>query len=176
MNDEAPFQPDRALFERWRAHESAAAATPPPIDPPIDPMLLAAYLDGRLDEAEAEALERRLAADPAALDDVIDCKTQPIVPEIASAAFLGRAQALLPEQTAAVLPFAPRPFAPSSAAPRRVSTWAAWGAVAASLVLISLVGFDLGMQTERNINQPGGTGTAIDLLDQSNGLLGDGVG
>ncbi|HEV2673575.1 MAG TPA: hypothetical protein VGV37_03475 [Aliidongia sp.] len=171
MNDDAPFQPDRALFERWRSHESVAA------DPPaeLDPMLLAAYLDGRLDEPGSAPLERLLQADPAALDDLIDCRTHPVGPEIASAAFLRNAQALIPSDhaasTATVLPFQPRP-----AAPRRMTAWAAWGAVAASLILISLVGFNVGMQTERNINGATGIGTSIDILDQSTTLLGDGVG
>lgn len=168
MNDDAPFQLDRALFERWRSHDSI------PAEPPaaLDPMLLAAYLDGRLSERDAEPLEELLAADPSALDHLIDGKTHPIGPEIASAAFLRNAQALLPPDgaTATILPFTPRP------ATRRITAWAAWGAIAASLVLISLVGFNVGMQTERNINEPAGIGTSIDILDQSNAALGDGVG
>ncbi|MDB5361452.1 MAG: hypothetical protein JWO51_2749 [Rhodospirillales bacterium] len=163
MNDDAPFQPDRTLYERWRSHESGSA------DPTaeLDPMILAAYLEGRLSEDDAAPLERLLAADPAALDDLLAC--DPVTPEISSAAFVARAQALVAGTT--VVPFAPR-----AAAPRRIVTaWAAWGAVAASLVLISLVGFSLGMQTERNFNRSTGVGTSIDILDQSNGL-GDGIG
>lgn len=168
MNDDAPFQLDRALFARWRSHESV------PAEPPaaLDPMLLAAYLDGRLDEASAAPLERLLMADPSALDDLIECKAHPVGPEIASASFLSGAQALIPQDpaTATILPFTSR------TTPRRVTAWAAWGAVAASLILISLVGFNVGMQTERNINGATGTGTSIDILDQSSALLGDGVG
>ena len=163
MNDDAPFQPDRTLYERWRSHESGPADA----DAELDPMLLAAYLEGRLGEDEAAPLEQLLAADPAALDDLIAC--DPVTPEIPSAAFISRAQTLV--GTATILPFAPR-----AAQPRRVVTaWAAWGAVAASLVLISLVGFSLGMQTERNFNGSTGIGTSIDILDQSGGL-GDGIG
>lgn len=159
MNDDAPFQPDRTLYERWRSRESVPAET----DIELDPMVLAAYLEGRLSEDESVPLERLLAADPAALDDLIAC--DPVTPEIPSAAFVSRAQALV--GTATILPFAP---------PRRVVTaWAAWGAVAASLVLISLVGFSLGMQTERNFNGSVGLGTSIDIIDQSSGL-GDGIG
>jgi len=173
MNDDAPFQPDRTLYERWRSHESISAKPPTESAEPsaeLDPMLLAAYLEGRLGEADAVPLERLLAADPAALDDLIDWRAQPIVPEAASAAFIRRAQDLVPAAT--ILPFVPRP-APNRPA---VTAWAAWGAVAASLVLISLVGFSLGMQTERNFNGSTGVGTSIDILDQSSGLLGDGVG
>lgn len=163
MNDDAPFQPDRTLYERWRSH----ASVPADADAELDPMQLAAYLEGRLGEDEAAPLEQLLAADPAALDDLIAC--DPVTPEIPSAAFITRAQALV--GTATVLPFAPR-----AAPPRRVMTaWAAWGAVAASLVLISLVGFSLGMQTERNFNGSTGIGTSIDILDQSSGS-GDGIG
>jgi hypothetical protein len=151
MNDDAPFRPDRTLYERWRSHESL------PVEcPELDPVLLAAYLDGSLNEAEAAMLEQRLAADP-------------VAPEIPSARFIARAQALV--GTATILPFAPRPAAPR----RMVTAWAAWGAVAASLVLISLVGFSLGMQTERNFNGSTGLGISIDILDQSSGL-GDGIG
>lgn len=163
MNDDAPFQPDRTLYERWQSHASVPAD---PLDA-LDPMLLAAYLEGRLDEDEAAPLERLLATDPAALDDLIAC--DPVAPEIPSAAFIARAQGLV--GTAQILPFAPRPAAPR----RAVAAWAAWGAVAASLVLISLVGFSLGMQTEQNFNGSTGIGTSIDILDQSSGL-GDGIG
>jgi len=177
MNDDAHFQPDRALFERWRSHEPASVETPTALD--LDPMLLAAYLDGRLDEAAAAPIERLLAADPEALGDLVDLKAHPVAPEIASAAFVRNAQALvspaLVSPAATILPFAARPAAHRSA-PRRVTAWAAWGAVAASLILISLVGFDVGMQTERNINDASGSGASIDILDQSNVLLGDGVG
>jgi hypothetical protein len=163
MNDDAPFQPDRALYERWRSHESVPADA----DAELDPMILAAYLEGRLGEAESAPLEQLLAADPATLDDLIAC--DPVTPETPSAAFVARTQALVGTPT--ILPFAPR-----AAPPRRVVTaWAAWGAVAASLVLISLVGFSLGMQTERNFNGSTGIGTSIDILDQSSGL-GDGIG
>ena len=163
MNDDAPFQPDRTLYERLRSHESQPAESLLE----LDPMLLAAYLDGRLGEDEAAPLEALLAADPTALDDLIAC--DPVTPEIPSAAFIAKAQALVGGAT--VLPFTPR-----SAPPRRlVAAWAAWGAVAASLVLISLVGFSLGMQTERNFNGSTGLGTSIDILDQSSGL-GDGIG
>ncbi len=168
MNDDAPFQVDRALFERWRSHESGSADAPAT----LDPMLLAAYLDGRLDETGAAPIERLLAADPQALDELMNVRAEPIVPEIASARFLRDVQALVPPKSATVLPFARPP-----AAPRRVAkAWAAWGAVAASLVLISLVGFDVGMQAERTINGSPDTGSSIDIFDQSNGLLGDGVG
>lgn len=163
MNDDAPFQPDRTLYERWQSRESVPADT----DAELDPMVLAAYLEGRLSEDESVPLERLLSTDPAALDDLIAC--DPVTPEIPSAAFISQAQALV--GTATVLPFAPR-----EAPPRRVMTaWAAWGAVAASLVLISLVGFSLGMQTERNFNGSIGLGTSIDIIDQSSSL-GDGVG
>ncbi len=167
MNDDAPFEMDRALFERWRSHESD------PADAPADaePLLLAAYLDGRLDEAGAAPLERLFAAAPHALDDFLELRADPVVPEIVSAAFLGRAQALVSPPAATVLPFARRP-----APPPRATAWAAWGAVAASLVLISLVGFDVGMQAERNINGAPDASSTIDIFDQSNGLLGDGVG
>ena len=166
MTDDAPLPEDRALYEQWRSHESIEAGP----DAALDPLLLAAYLEGRLDETGAAALDALFAADPSALDDLLDLRNAPLVPEIPSAAFIRGAQALVPAP-ATVLPFRPR-----AATPRRVSPWAAWGAVAASLVLISMVGFDLGMQTERNFDEGTGLGVSIDILDQSAAPLGDGVG
>ena len=58
-------------------------------------MLLAAYLDGRLDGPEAEALEARLMADPALLDQLLDLR-QALAenPEPAPASMVARAKAL----------------------------------------------------------------------------------
>ena len=171
MNDDAPFQPDRTLYERWRSHTPAPAAPRPASLDALDPIVLAAYVEGRLDEVEAAALEALLATDPAALDVLLG--VAPLAPEIPSSGFIARAQGLVAARDATIVPFARRPAA---AAPRRaVNPWAAWGAVAASLVLISLVGFNLGVQAERNFDDTAGVGTSIDILDQSSGL-GDGIG
>jgi anti-sigma factor RsiW len=171
MTDDAPLQLDRALYERWRSH-GAAAAKP---TAELDPMLLAAYLEGRLDEAESSAVEALLATDPAALDDLIDLAGRPTVPEVPSAVVIRDAQALIavPAAASTIVRFPARELRPAN---RRLAPWAAWGAVAASLVLISLVGFGLGMQTSRNFNTVSGSGTAIDILDQAGALSGDGIG
>ena len=62
-------------------------------------MLLAAYLDGRLDGPEAEALEARLMAEPALLDQLLDLRqalaeSPGASPESAPASMVARAKAL----------------------------------------------------------------------------------
>ncbi|WP_299623501.1 hypothetical protein [Pelagibius sp.] len=58
-----------ALWRRAHDAWTADAVNPDGAEP--DPMVLAAYLDGRLSEAEAAALEARMAADPSLLDEVL---------------------------------------------------------------------------------------------------------
>ena len=140
MSDDAPFEPDRPLFEQWRSQSAGASIEPP------DMLTLAAYLEGRLDEAAAEAVEAALAADSALLDMVLELK-QPVEPETVPPAVLVRAQALV-GVSSNVVPLRP------AARRDRVGPWAAWGAVAASLVLVSTVGFNLGISTEQDF---GGT-------------------
>lgn len=66
-----------ALWQKARKSWSAAESGDSPDStefPEPDPMLLAAYLDGRLDGPEAEALEARLTAEPALLDQLLDLR------------------------------------------------------------------------------------------------------
>lgn len=58
-----------ALWRRARDAWAADAVSPDGDVP--DPTMLAAYLDGRLPEVEAAALEARMAADPQFLDEVL---------------------------------------------------------------------------------------------------------
>lgn len=60
-----------------------------------DALLLAAYLEGHLPEAEAAGLEARMAGDPAFLDDVLTLKAALAeTPAAAPAVSIARAQAL----------------------------------------------------------------------------------
>src|SRR5882757_1376256 len=68
MSEPLDIERDPALWRRLRgaASGSAGEAVTAP-----DPVLLAAYAEGRLDEAAAEPVEAWLAADPAWLEDIL---------------------------------------------------------------------------------------------------------
>ena len=129
---------DRALWQKARngwAGGSEAADD-------VDPLLLAAYLDGRLDAEEAAALEGRLAADPVALDlmaasrEALAAGPADAVPET----LLQRAEGLV----------RPAPAPPRKgllaglAAAFLLPNQAAWAGFAAAVMLASLAGFELG--------------------------------
>ncbi len=154
MSDDAPFEPDRLLFEQWRSHPAGAAIEPP------DMLTLAAYLEGRLDEGAAQAVEAALAADAMLLDLVLELR-QPIEPESVPPAVLVRAQALV-GTSSNIVPLR------REARRDRLGPWAAWGAVAASLVLVSMVGFNLGISTEQDF---GGTVGVAAASETSNDLF-----
>jgi hypothetical protein len=159
MMDDPPFEPDRALFARWRAAADQAAA--------LDALPLAAYAEGRLGEAEAAPIEAALAADPALLDTLIALR---FVAETAapSPGLIATAQALVPAKANPVLVA----FRPRASLVGRI---AAWGAVAASLLVVSLAGFDLGVRTEHAVSAEAGYDAPADLLDPSS-LAGDDIG
>ena len=164
MSDATPFESDRPLYERWRSSMTGPAVPPP------DMLTLAAYLDGRLDEAAAEPVEAALATDPALLEALLELR-RPLTPENPSPALIAHAQAVVENgQAPVVVPFRGRAH---RAGP--IGAWAAWGAVAASLVVVSLVGFDLGIRTEQAISGPVGTELSNDLFYQSS-LQDDGIG
>lgn len=165
MMEDPPFEPDKALAARWRAAAAAASASEIP-----DALTLAAYAEGRLDETEAEAVEAALAADPELLDTLLALRTLP-EPEAASAELIRAAQALVRAEPV-VVPFHSRKPAPM----RPVRAWLAWGAVAASLLLVSVAGFDLGMATSHTLSAPNaGDVSPSELLDLS-GLTSDDIG
>lgn len=117
-----------ALWQRWRRAADSAGAAP-------DPLLLAAYAEHRLDEAAAEAVEAWLALHPEALEDVVAARAVPAAIEPSPAA-LARAIALVSERDSKILPFR-----------RKARGWrvaAAWGSMAASIMAVSLLGFELG--------------------------------
>jgi hypothetical protein len=117
-----------ALWRRWRLAADSAGAAP-------DPLLLAAYAEHRLDEAAAQAVEARLALHPEALGDVLAARGASAAVEPSPTA-LARAMALVPERGAKVLPFRRKPPKWRGAA--------AWGSMAASIMAVSLLGFELG--------------------------------
>lgn len=145
------------LWQRFRALDHRAAPTAP------EALELAAYAEGRLDEAAAvERVEAWLLAHPAALDDVVAARAGHAAP--ASRTLIERALALVPAE-AQILLFR-RQAAPSY-------TWRvhmARVAVAASLALTGLVGFTLGSQSYANLF--GSTESVTGgLFDQSSGVF-----
>ncbi|MBV8165633.1 MAG: hypothetical protein JO021_02495, partial [Alphaproteobacteria bacterium] len=127
------FEADgRELWRRYRVAAMAPAGMAGPADALASapgPVLLAAWLDGRLDEAAAEPVEAWLARTPDALALVapVDTSDAPAPLEL-----IRRARALVPGNGGGA---AARP------------TWRnvmAWASVAASLVLVGATGFMAG--------------------------------
>jgi len=144
MADKGVEAQDRRLWQRWRAlGEKSRVAEP-------DAMLLAAYAEGRLSEAEAEAVEAWLAATPEALSDLVAARSTSH--HLAEERILDKASDLVPGRTtpagAEILPFRPRP-------PQLLPQWRtalAWSSIAASLLCASLVGFSMGSDAYANLS------------------------
>lgn len=158
---------DAALWRQWRAAIAAEAgeATTSP-----DALLLAAYAENRLGEAETDAVESWLATHPDAIEDVLSARRLSAgkpSEEISDAA-LSRAMALVASPDPKILPF--RRPAPRQA-PWRIAV--ARIGIAASLVAVSLIGFALG--NDAYLSVLGGEAQAPilsqDLLDPPSGLF-----
>ncbi len=133
---------DRALWRKARDSWTGGAADSVGAGAEVDPLLLAAYLDGRLDAEEGAAVEARLAADPAALDlmaasrEALAAGPAEAVPET----LLRRAEGLVRPA-----PVPPRKGALAAlAAAVMMPGQAAWVGFAAVLMLASVAGFELG--------------------------------
>jgi anti-sigma factor RsiW len=153
------------FWRRWRVTSAEA--------PPVDAMLLAAYAEGRLDESAAEPVEAWLADHPEAFADIAAARAaasaaDDAVPEPR----IGRALALVAPLAsgAEIVPF------PAALAARR-RTWrdaAAWGAVAASLLVTSMFGFEIGSSAYANLTtQPSVAAESVahELIDPPSGLF-----
>ena len=133
----------------WRATRPSQTAEDEP-----NPLMLAAYLDGTLDEAGREAVEAWMAAAPEALDLMIAAREAlaaetPGAPEAAPESLVSRAQGLVraPVRVSAglgawlrgLVGFEPEAWRP-----------VAWAGVTAALLVVSAGGFELGrLGTER---------------------------
>ena len=156
---------ETALWRHWRTAmvNTAGEAAPAP-----DPLLLAAYAEHRLGEAAAEAVEAWLALHPETLEDVLAARdsnalaTADVEP---SEAALARATALVSDPT--VVPFR-RPARPARPV-WRVAV--ARVAVAASLLVVSLVGFALGTDAYTSLNSDQQAGLSQDLFDPPSGIF-----
>ncbi len=153
---------EAALWRRWRS--AAGLARPAGAEP--DALLLAAYAENRLSAEAAETVENWLAANPDAADDILAARraaggTLPETP----AAVAARAAELV-SGGAQILSFR-RPLP-------RVANWrsaVAWGGIAASLLVTSLVGFTLGSDAYMSLARSEPTTIAHDLLDPPAGLF-----
>jgi len=128
----------------WRRYRQAAVR---PISQRPDLPMLAAYLDGGLDEAGRERVEEWLAADPAFLDLA-----------------LAAANATL----ATAAPQRVEPKVTAYARPRHRS-WVPVAALAASVAVAALLGFELGQQAFNALTavEDAGPRSMADLIDRS---------
>jgi len=136
MDETIPFETGRRLWQKMAPETAADDALP------LEPLLLAGYAEGRLDTATAAAVERRLLTDEAALE-TLAALANPGHRSIDADRLIARATALVPAGRV-VRMSASRP-APRSSGLR---AYAAWGAMAASLLVVSLIGFDVGRSAE----------------------------
>jgi hypothetical protein len=173
----------RALWQRWSTMEKAANGKGPDSVARPEIMVLAEFAENRLSGPEAAAIEAFLAANPLIAQDVAaasrDVEIPPRAGDTALAVAIARAAALVPAQGGAadrgrrgdnIVPFrAARPAG---------SAWpiaARWGALAASLALISWLGFALGSDAYGDLaalNGQAGTRLADELLDPPSGFFG----
>jgi hypothetical protein len=148
---EPPSPEARALYLRWRA----ALPSQPPAD--IEPLTLAAWIDRGMTDAHGDEIERTIAVDPTLLDELA-ALSLPLSPEAASPAFLARAQSLIAADgeahSAAVLPFdrgRQRQRAAAGPVRRQPPSWFSIGALAASLAIVSMAGFGVGITLGQQI-------------------------
>jgi len=137
----------RALWRQAGERFAVAPGTPQPGTPQVaaDALLLAGYLDGRLDPAEQELCETRLAAEPALLELFLQSDealgaTQPV-----SERQLARAAALIAGEAPARPGLGERLFGGR----REIGGWlrlrtASLAATLAAVVLVSVLGFEIG--------------------------------
>jgi len=159
MTDSA-HDADRALYERWRKNRPAEAVTP-------DALALARYAEFGLDEDEADAVELALATDLALFDDVIAARRRSD-PDAVPEAVMARALALVGEhQGASIVAFPGR----RRSWPARYRSAMTWGALAACLVAVSVMGFGLGVDAQQAIDDTA-SAVPVDLLDGSDSSSG----
>ena len=134
---------DRLFLNRLAAAVPADESRGCAATPTADDMLLAAWLEGQLDEAEAAPVEGALLDDPDLLHDLLALRLGAGAHPAPDSELVARACALVgPDHGEAgqVIPFV-RPAAQKS---RPLFILLSWGAVAASVAVVSLVGFNLG--------------------------------
>ena len=156
---------ENALWRHWRTAvvNAGGKAAPAP-----DPLLLAAYAERRLSERAAEEIEAWLALHPEGIEDVLSASVSNVAAEEPSAGALAEAMALVSERDHTVVPFR-RPARQASPA-RRIAVGRV--AVAASLLVVSLVGFALGADAYISLNgDQQQSALSQDLFDPPTGIF-----
>ncbi len=134
---------DRLFLNRLIAADLAGDATGCDTSQTVDELRLAAWLEGQFDEITASPIEEALLRNPGLLGDLLTISLSVAAYPPVDATVLGRACALVAETgqtTAQVVPF----IRPAVVHPRLLRDLLPWGAVAACVALISVVGFNLG--------------------------------
>jgi anti-sigma factor RsiW len=155
----------QALWRMWKAADGNSRP---------DALTLAAYADARLDAAEAADVAALIAEDSELAADVAAARAPLDAPDIALDAIIARGQALVAAPSEVVVPFRPsRQVHVAGTARWRV---ARWGSLAASLAVVSWLGFALGNDAygslatmELRASAP--TGAADELLDPPSGFF-----
>ena len=163
---------ERALWRRWSAIGTDAAGEGPGGAAP-DALTLAAFAEHRLSGPARAAVEAFLAANPEVAEDIAAARqaagtAAETVDDVALAATIARAAALVHADN--VVPFRPvrRTASPWPAAAR-------WGALAASLAMVSWLGFALGSNAYGDLaalDRQSGIRLADELLDPPSGFFG----
>jgi len=156
MNDDTHNDEDRALFAEWRR------VLPPVAEMPAA-MMLAAYAENRLDEAAAAEVEWALVADSSLIDDVLAARHPDPVLQVTPEIFRRAEAAHRQAQGATIIRFAPRGRPPLTGMRGVI----AWGAVAATVVLVSCMGFDLGIEVQQAIEGTANA-TPVDIFADPN--------
>jgi hypothetical protein len=180
---------DRALWQRWSTMDKAPKAEGPggvarPDAMIPDAMMLAEFAENRLSDAEAVSVAAFLEANPLIFQDVAAAsravEMAPRPGDAALAAVIARAVSLVPVQGGPAQGGDRRAdnVVPFRAARPAGSSWpiaARWGALAASLALVSWLGFSLGSDAYGDLaalDGQGGTRLADELLDPPTGFFG----
>jgi hypothetical protein len=152
-----------ALWRRWR---EAAAMTGEPTAPEPDALTLAAYAEDRLAAEAVDAVEDWLAANPQVAGDILAARqAATFAAAAAPEAIITRAAALVGGGSAQILPFRAQAARPS---------WRnaiAWGAMAASILVASVVGFAMGNNTYVTLIDGSSISLSQELLDPPTGLF-----
>jgi hypothetical protein len=156
----------RELWRRWQA----AGAVAPTTD--RDFVTLVALAEDRAGPAERRRFEELLVADPGLAEDLAAIANPPegAVDDALLAAIAARAAALVPAETARILPFRGR--RPGGGTGARWYEPARWGALAASIALIGYLGFALGGTAYADFASLTSDSLGQELLDPSTGFLG----
>jgi hypothetical protein len=152
-----------ALWRRWC--EAAATAGEPTAAEP-DALTLAAYAEDRLSAGGVESVEDWLALNPQVAGDILAARqAEALASAAAPEAVIARAAALVGSSGAQILPFRGQAARPS---------WRnaiAWGAMAASILVASLVGFAMGNSTYVTLIDGSSVSLSQELLDPPTGLF-----